>query len=204
MSLEIYIARHGQNVDNQSGILNGRRDLPLTDIGRLRAKQLGQGISEAGIKIDKIYSSPLIRALETAKIVSTIVGLSEKPEIIYELIERDFGEMTGVHQSEINKRCAPDIIETDTVTYFLNPEGAETFPDLVARGKEALDKVRSEQDNGTALLVCHGDLGKMIYAGVTGKNWKDVLGEFHFGNGDLIEINADSQSHVIKIAQHNL
>lgn len=143
MSIEIFIARHGQNEDNINGILNGHRDLPLTQLGRNQAEELACGIADVGLDFDVVYSSPLIRALDTARIVCKILKIKQQPTILPELIERDFGIMTGLTYSEIDARCAPDIIKTDTVTYFLSPEGAETFPDLISRGHKALDRVRS-------------------------------------------------------------
>jgi broad specificity phosphatase PhoE len=203
MAIDIFIARHGQNEDNANGILNGHRDLPLTDLGRQQAIDLAVGIKELRLRFDAIYSSPLSRALETAEIVAKELGL-DKPIIIPELIERDFGVMTGKPTSSIEKECAPDIIKTDTITYFLNPEGAETFPDLIKRGHKILNKVRTQQTKGKALLVCHGDIGKMIYTAATGKDWKKVLTDFHFGNGDLIEVGPHDEAHKIKLPQRNL
>lgn len=202
MSVEIFIARHGQNEDNVNGILNGHRDLPLTDLGRQQAHELAQGIIDAGLQFDTVYSSPLSRALETAQIVSEANQLPE-PTVMPELIERDFGVMSGQKASDIEKLCAPDIIKTDTITYFLNPDGAETFEDLVVRGRDVLAKVRSKHIGGKVLLVCHGDLGKMVYAAATDKPWKDVLLDFHFGNGELIDISNQETAHVIKLAQYN-
>lgn len=204
MAAKIYIARHGQNKDNFDGILNGHRDLPLTDLGREQAAELGRGILAAGLKFDAVYASPLIRALETAQIVCTTLGSGLKPVVLPELIERDFGVMSGQPISKIEALCAPEVIKTDTITYFLNPEGAETFPDLVKRGQKVLDIVRQVQHEGNVLLVCHGDLGKMIYAAATGTPWKDVLMGFHFGNGELIQLDPNNEVHLIKIAQHNL
>jgi broad specificity phosphatase PhoE len=203
MAVEIFIARHGQNEDNANGILNGHRDLPLTDIGRGQARQLGEGIKELGLKFDVVYCSPLSRAKETAEIVSEILGLGKAPVVLPELIERDFGAMTGKPQADIAKLCAPDIIKAQAITYFLSPEGAETFPQLVRRGHKALEKVRSMQESGNALLVCHGDLGKMIYAAATEKNWREVLTNFHFGNGELIEVTPKDDARVIEVPQHN-
>lgn len=202
MSVEIFIARHGQNEDNVNGILNGHRDLPLTDVGREQARQLGQGIIDAGLQFDTIYASPLSRALETAEIVSEMLQLPE-PTIMPELIERDFGVMSGKRASDIEKLCAPDIIKTDTITYFLSPEGAETFDDLVERGRVILDIVRAKHIGGKVLLVCHGDLGKMVYAAATNKAWRDVLTGFHFGNGELIDIAGGDDVHKIKLEQFN-
>lgn len=199
---EIFIARHGQNEDNANGILNGHRDLPLTELGRQQARDLADGVVEAGIAFDVVYSSPLVRALETAKIVIDTAGIDVEPVVLPELIERDFGVMTGKPIADIEKLCAPDIIKTDGITYFLDPEGAETFPQLKDRGSRVLDIVR-EGSGERALIVCHGDLGKMIYAAATDTPWEDVLRDFHFGNCELIDI-ASKEAHVIQLPQHNL
>lgn len=200
--VEIFIARHGQNVDNVNGTLNGHRDLPLTDVGRDQAKQLGEGILAVGLQFDAVYSSPLSRAHETAQVASDVAGLPT-PEILPELIERDFGVMSGQPVTDIEKLCGPDILKTDTITYFLNPEGAETFPQLIERGHEVLDIVRTRHLGGKVLLVCHGDIGKMIYAAATDREWRDVLCNFHFGNGELIEVSANDTAHVIELEQYN-
>jgi broad specificity phosphatase PhoE len=204
MALEIFIARHGQNEDNVNGILNGHRDLPLTDLGRQQAVDLANGIIEVDLSFDGVYCSPLSRAHETAAVISKLLGIQKDPIIVDELIERDFGIMTGLPYTEIETRCAPDIIKTDTITYFLNPEGAETFPDLIVRGHKVLERVRALQSGGNALLVCHGDIGKMVYAAATGRQWEDVLRNFHFGNADLIEVSPNDDAHKIKLPQHNL
>lgn len=202
MSLEIYIARHGQNEDNVNNILNGHRDLPLTDLGRDQARQLGGAIKDNGLTFDAIYSSPLSRAFETAEIVSRIAELPT-PVVMNDLIERDFGILSGESASRIEELCAPDIIKTETITYFLSPEGGETFPQLVERGQKVLDEVRAKHTDGRVLLVCHGDVGKMIYAAATGKQWRDVLVDFHFGNGDLIDVSGVGDAHKVKLVQYN-
>src|SRR5688572_3242268 len=172
--MQLFIARHGQNEDNVHGILNGRRDLPLTELGREQARQLATGIKEAGLEFDVIFSSPLSRAYETAQIIADELGV-QKPVVLELLIERDFGEMTGKATAKIKELCAPNIIETATITYFLNPHGAETFPQLLERGHEALKELRNRATDKKALAVCHGDIGKMIYAAATDKSWMDVL-----------------------------
>ena len=199
---EIFIARHGQNEDNASGILNGHRDLPLTGLGRKQAKELGEGIKAAGLQFDAVYSSPLSRAHETAVVAARSASLPE-PVKYDGIIERDFGVMTGQPASRVEELCTPDIIKTETITYFLSPEGAETFDDLVVRGHAVLDDMRARHTSQKVLLVCHGDIGKMIYAAATGKNWRDVLVDFHFGNGDLIETSGDGEAHTIKLQQFN-
>ena len=138
--LKIYLARHGQNEDNANGILNGHRDLPLTKIGIAQANEVAEKIKATELSFDNVLSSPLIRAFETAKIITDINNLPV-PIIVDELIERDFGKMTGLEQSRIEDLCTPNIIKTDTITYFLSPQDAETFPDLLYRAKSLLKKI---------------------------------------------------------------
>lgn len=200
---EMMLARHGQNEDNLNGVLNGHRDLPLTDLGRQQARQLGEGIVAAGLTFDAVLSTPLSRGYETAVIASEVANLPA-PEVMDLLIERNFGIMTGRPISDIVPMCSPDIVVTDTITYFLSPEGAETFPQLIERGKKVLDEVKRRYMGKRVLMVGHGDMGKMIYAAATGKDWMDVLTGFHFGNGELIDISSDGDAHKIKLPQFNL
>ncbi len=203
--LNIYLARHGQDGDNVRGILNGHRDEPLTKKGIEQAHEVANKIKETGIVFDTIYSSPLKRAFKTAEIISKNVS-SMKPETEPLLIERDFGVMTGQKIADIEKICTPNIIKAEIITYFLSPAGAETFPDLIKRGKTLLDKIQAKHKSGNILVVTHGDIGKMIYAEYYKLDWKQVLTQFHFGNCDLLLLSQNSpaeQAHVFKILQHN-
>ncbi len=129
--LEIYLCRHGQDEDNARGILNGRRDTGLTTVGRKQAQTVATRILDSGLQFDSVYTSPLRRARKTADIISRI---AHQPfaSVENELVERNFGVMTGVSRDEIEERCSPHIIRTETAAYFLCPAGAETFPQLAS------------------------------------------------------------------------
>ena len=204
--LRIYLARHGQDEDNANGILNGQRDLPLTEKGIAQAHEVAERMKARGMQFDAIYVSPLQRAFRTASIIAETVGHTP-PQILPELIERNFGVMTGVPIREIVERCAPDILQGELVAYFLNPEGAETFPQLIERATQMLAALQKKHPDGTILLVSHGDYGKMIYAAYYHLDWKEVLKMFHFGNSELLELSPDSSAesaHVFTIAQYNV
>lgn len=197
--LKIYLARHGQNEDNANGILNGHRDLPLTEIGEQQAHELAGNIKKAGITFDKVYCSPLIRAKRTAEIIAEDNELGV-PEILPELIERDFGIMTGKPVKDIAEICGEEhVLKTDTITYFLDPEGAETFPQLVERAKLLLHKIRERHQDGNILLVGHGDFSKMIVAAFYNLPWQEVLSLFHFGNSELVLLEEGLASDKIKV-----
>lgn len=203
MKTEIFIARHGQNVDNVNNILNGHRDLPLTDVGREQARELGMGIRALGLNFDAVYTSPLIRAKETAEIAAKLAHLPT-PIVAPDLIERDFGEMTGRPIPEVAEICKDDLLHTDGVSYMLSDEyGFETFDKTLERARSVIEQMRTEHDGEKVLLVCHGDIGKMLYAAAANKEWVEVLKNFHFGNGDLIDVKGES-AHVIKLPQHQV
>ena len=203
--LKIYLARHGQNLDNVNGILNGHRDEPLTQLGEEQAHATATYIKEVGLVFDAVYSSPLKRAFRTAEIIMKDLNLPS-PQIEEGLIERNFGIMSGFPVSKIEEMCAPDIIKTETITYFLSPEGAETFPELIERGRKVITKIEERHNDGSVLLVTHGDIGKMMYAAYYNLDWKNVLTSFHFGNCELLLLSEDSpveESHAFKQFQHN-
>ncbi len=203
--LKIYLARHGQNQDNVNGILNGHRDEPLTPLGEQQAHITATYIKEAGLTFDAVYSSPLKRAFRTAEIITSDLGLN-LPTVEEDLVERNFGVMTGYPVSKIEEMCAPEIIKTGTITYFLCPKGAETFPELIERGKKVINYIQTNHSDGSILLVTHGDIGKMIYAAYYHLDWKEVLTSFHFGNCEVLllsEGSPASESHFFKQLQHN-
>ena len=198
--MKIYVARHGQNEDNAAGILNGHRNKRLTPLGRQQAIVLGHTIKELGIFPDKVEVSPLGRAIETAIIAGFTRHFVEPG-----LIERNFGSMTGKLISEIKTLCAPDIIETELITYFLNVPGAETFPVLLERAKREIQRMKDDP-YGTRLLFTHGDFGKMLYCAYYDLDWMSCLVNFHFGNSELLLLSPDTHpdnAHVFKQEQHN-
>jgi probable phosphoglycerate mutase len=203
--LNIYLVRHGQDEDNEQGILNGHRDKPLTVLGLNQAEQLAEYINIHGLSFDKVYSSPLQRAHVTAERITQKLNLAE-PEILPHLIERDFGVMTGRKISEIESLCAPAILKTETVTYFLEVDGAETFPDLIIRAQKLLKFINERHQEGNILLAGHGDFGKMVYAAYYNLAWEEVLVNFHFGNSELILLSENispDKAQIFKKPQFN-
>lgn len=201
---KIYLTRHGQDEDNALGILNGHRNQPLTEIGIRQAHNLAEIIKKNNIVIDKIYSSPLIRTRQTAQIVAEANNLevAEMPL----LIERDFGTMSGKYTKDIERLCAPNIIKTEKIIYFLNVPQSESFEDTLIRAQKILKEIESKHKDQNILLVTHGDTGKMIYAAYYNLNWQDVLKQFHFGNSELLLLSPNSSpedTHISQVSQYN-
>ncbi len=202
--LNIYLVRHGQDEDNVVGILNGHRDMALTSLGLDQAQELALFIKEQNLKFIKVFSSPLKRAYQTALKITDVLGL-ENPEILPELIERDFGVLTGKPTSEIFNLPENLLIRTKTITYFLEAEGAESFPETLLRAQKLLKRISANYQDGNLLLVSHGDFGKMLYAAYYNLPWEDVLRSFHFGNTEMILLSATKpkNTEIFKVPQFN-
>ncbi len=183
--LKIYLVRHGQSRDNQQGILGGHRDEPLTELGEIQAKNVAQYFQEQGIVFDYVATSPFVRAYRTTEIITEALKLP-KPHVVADLMERDFGVMTGERESTILERCAPNVISTKDTTYFLTAKGAEPFPQVGKRVRKILNSLYKRYNNGTILLVTHGDVGKMLYATFYQLDWKEVLQLVDFHHGDVL------------------
>lgn len=183
---KMILVRHGQDIDNSKGILNGLRDTELTDLGREQARKVAEKLTGYGIQV--IYASPLKRAYDTACIIADVIGIAK---VITEesLVERDFGILTGKPVSDIEK-YSKRILPTDRVNYFLEAEGAEDFPTLLRRGRMVLQCIQEKHENENVLIVAHGDIGKMIRAAFHGWSWKQGLETPYLDNTGILELSA--------------
>ena len=206
-----YLARHGQDYDNKLGLLNGRRDEALSDLGVEQAFALARGMQTTGIIFDAVYCSPLRRAHATAQIACDALDLPP-PKVMQDLVEKDYGTMAGQKICDIKRLCGDAILETNftigtNLTYFLDAMGGEDYPQTLLRAHrvwEKVDHLHAPEEN--VLLVGHGCMGKMLFAAYHGMDWKDCLQHFHFGNTDLLELSKErgiENPYVLQFEQYN-
>lgn len=70
--------------------------------------------------------------------------------------------MTGKPVKHITELCSPEIIQTNTITYFLSPEGAETFPDLIERGKQVINFVKDNHKDLDKVRIIISEIQKLV------------------------------------------
>ena len=169
----IYIVRHGQTELNQRSVLQGRSNHPLTDLGREQASAVGDAFRDAGIVFDKVYTSPLDRAVETAKLVAGDVPI----ECEDALIEMDYGPYEGTDLHDL-----PPEVEEFFRDFAHNPapEGMEQLPDVVARAGEFLERLKAEAVHRDILLSTHAIAMKGLLENLTptskGSYWSKYIG----------------------------
>ena len=143
--MNIYLIRHGETDWNLIGKVQGREDIPLNDTGRMQAKKCAIALQDAGIKT--IITSPLMRATQTANIISNSIDSTASIELIIDdgLIERDFGDMSGMTY--------------DRRKYFDTFGLEETMEPLDILSKRLLDciyKYAEKYRNQDIVMVSHG------------------------------------------------
>ncbi|HEY6530899.1 MAG TPA: histidine phosphatase family protein [Acidimicrobiales bacterium] len=139
------LVRHGQSEWNAVGRWQGRADPALTELGRLQALHAAGRVGA----VDVIVASPLIRALETARLISNHLGVG--PVVLEaDLVERDAGEWEGLTRGQIEQRWPGYLAEEK------RPTGYEGHDDLIRRVRAALDRVHLTYDGAEVLVVSHG------------------------------------------------
>jgi len=125
--MKLLLVRHGETEANRSRLALGREDVPLNERGRAQALAVARSL--AGLPVAAVYSSPLARALETARAIAAERGLEVQVEP--GLIEMDVGEMEGMTFADMRQRYGE----------FLREWVSERAASLVMPGGESLDIV---------------------------------------------------------------
>ena len=184
----IVFLRHGQTDWNIRSVTQGREDIPLNENGINQARQaasdLACSIKETNFRFDRIYTSPLSRASDTAHMVSRAIG--NVPVIVDErLIERDFGNLSGVYYDKNSLAVLRDVTD----------ETVESRASMISRVNDLIKNEIKENEN--VLFVTHGAITR-IYAICAKKS--DRVSENDIGimgNCSLVVYNYDGNELIL-------
>ncbi len=170
----IYLIRHGETAANRKAIFRGRSDITLNDNGMDQAGDLA-GYFES-IEVEKIYSSPLRRALQTAG--GAFPGRDIVPE---ELIDNlDLGDWNGVEKAMVEREEPAKWRMWCTEPERLRFPGGETLGDVRRRALGFLEKVEQSPFQ-TIAAVSHRSVLKVMIAAAVGLK-DNYYWRFHIDN----------------------
>jgi broad specificity phosphatase PhoE len=155
----IFLARHGETAYNREGRFQGQQAIPLNDTGREQAAELAQRARAYGFRA--LWSSPLLRARETADIVAAAIGLQPREDP--RLMETDAGDWTDRSFGEVIAEAPEQFAAFASADPGFAFPGGESFADQEVRVEEALRDV--EAGALPALVVCHGMVIRAALAG---------------------------------------
>ncbi|MGC9397951.1 MAG: histidine phosphatase family protein [Anaerolineae bacterium] len=184
MSLRLWLVRHAQSTWNADHRLQGKSDPPLTALGRRQAQAVAQRL--ATLPPVAIYTSPLQRALETARAIGRLTGLT--PIADARLQEIGVGVASGKRWEELTQRWP----HLDRLTqrgelalpYIPGVESLEIFGQRVA---QSFAEICRRHEEGDIVIVSHGGVFRAYLAQLmeVRRGYTPVL---HFANASLTQV----------------
>ena len=176
----IYFVRHGETEANVARIIaGGEYESPLTDNGKMQAKQAGRELK--GKKIDAIVSSPMERTRDTAIIIAKEIGYNPK-KIIY---DKAFVEVfNGFYSGKPYALRDRHIVAGELI------EDIESPNEVYDRVNKGFERIRKMSAN-SIVLVSHGATGCMIRAILNKIPHHDFMSHEKFGNAEIYEFTLE-------------
>nr|WP_264171351.1 histidine phosphatase family protein [Clostridium algidicarnis] len=168
-AVNIYIARHGETKWNIEGRMQGFKNSDLTQRGIGDARSLGESLKD--IDFDCIYSSPLGRALDTAKYIRQ----DDNTKIILDdsLKELNLGLWEGMTHEEIKEKYPIQYNNFREHPESFESQGGESFLELIKRVEKGLNNIIKDENHENILIVTHTCVIKAISIIVKGNDVKD-------------------------------
>ena len=201
---KIIMIRHGQSVANFEGRFAGHSDFDLTDLGRLQAERAAEYLYGMGEKVDKIYSSDLLRAHNTALPFSKKYGLPINDTT--ELREIFAGSWESMSVEDIYEKYRDDFVVWRTDFSKARCTDGESAAELYERIVESVCRLAEENKGKTILLATHATPVRAIDC--FSRGWgADRIGEvqfvrnssmniFEYSNGKITPCRIDIMDHL--------
>ena len=155
--MEIYLIRHGQTDYNAQKRHTGWRDIPLNESGLAEAAALKKCFEN--IHLDRVVSSPLQRAAQTAGIVAPALTAETKEW----LREIDTGRWTGLTYPEVKEAFPEECAAYEKDWYHSVCGGGESYADVERRVNEGLRQLlESLRPEEAVLIVSHGAVMRLL------------------------------------------
>ncbi len=148
MAAELWLVRHGETDWNRLGLYQGQADIPLNETGLAQARQTALVLEQSGKKFAAIYSSPLLRARQTADETARRLGL----EVL------DDERLREIHQGEWQgKDFAAVVAEfSGHPKIEIRAPGGELVAEVAARMAQAADAMSAAHPGEAVLVFSHG------------------------------------------------
>ncbi|MFL6479204.1 MAG: histidine phosphatase family protein [Nitrososphaera sp.] len=194
MGLVLFM-RHGQADSNINRILAGRHlESHLTDLGRQQVMDCAKQLMKS-IAIEKVYVSPVIRTVETARLVCEVLGTDYV--IDKRLYETEMGKLVGMNYEEITAKYG-DVLTRFYSDYdpVLESFGVEAFASVKGRIVSLLDELLHQHEHSNVLMVTHLDPIKAALATVLDLS-ADSLHRWNIRNASLTILKHENKIYTI-------
>lgn len=130
----LVLVRHGQSEWNLKNLFTGWKDPGLTAQGVEEARAAGQSLKAKGLGFDRAFTSNLVRAQDSLKLILSELGAPDVPTARdLALNERDYGELSGLNKDDAREKWGEKQVHIWRRSYDVPPPGGESLKDTVAR-----------------------------------------------------------------------
>ena len=156
----LVLVRHGQSEWNKKNLFTGWKDPELTKKGIEEAIKAGKDLKTKNIKFDIMFTSDLLRAQETGRLILENMGQSDIPVIKNQCLnERNYGDLAGLNKDDAREKWGEEQVHVWRRSFDVPPPGGESLKDTAERvlpyfHSEIFPKV---EDGLDVLIAAHGN-----------------------------------------------
>ena len=183
----LVLVRHGQSEWNAKNLFTGWKDPVLTEKGTAEAIKAGKYLKSLGLNFDAMYTSALVRAQLTGKIMLDELGQSDLETIEDKALnERDYGELTGLNKDEARESFGVDQVQIWRRSYDIPPPGGESLKDTFNRVIPYFEnKIQPLMKDKNVLISAHGNSLRALVKYLDDISETDII-KLEIGTGEPI------------------
>jgi len=189
---DIVLVRHGETEFNREGVFRGRVDVGLNDAGRRQASAAAEALAREPIAA--VYSSPLSRALDTARPIASRHGVEPVIDEAFQNI--DLGEWQGAKKETVRLEQPEAWALWTTEPEQLRIPGGETLAEVRARAFPRLSELAVKHDGERIAIVSHRSVIRVLAGAVLGMT-DGYFWRFYMDNAGFSILRLNGTGYVI-------
>lgn len=193
----LFLVRHGETLWNAERRIQGSLESHLSEKGKQQMHAMGKQLSS--VPMHALYSSPLIRAKQSAEIFQLYHDL--EMTIDHDLRERSFGAGEGLTIEEFNHRFEKELAHMYSLPIEARhkhrvAQGSETVHELKVRVTGCLQRIARRHAGENVLIATHGWVVKILFLMLEGRDERTFI----ITNGTYVHVEGSENS--LKIIQY--
>ena len=185
----LVLVRHGQSEWNAKNLFTGWKDPDLTQLGIDEAEKGGELLIEKQISFDVLYTSVLIRSINTAQIILKKIGQEQIPTFRDEALnERNYGDLAGLNKDDARKRWGEEQVHIWRRSFDVPPPGGESL-------KNTGERVLPYFENKIKPLIAEG---KNILIAAHGNSLRSLIKELdNLSDDEIVKLEIPTGAPII-------
>ncbi len=197
---KLYLIRHGETKSNSNGVFQGQTDSPLSQLGQKQAQLLALRLLKEQIKIDRLITSTLGRAIETAEYIAE--ALDCRIETDLGLQEINLGNWEGMKWEQIRDNFPIQSEDYHQKWWHFREHGGESWWEALNRFNSTVMKLIENSPQQTLMLVAHGGVIRLFITKLLGSN--SPRPPLEISNTGITEIDIqETQLRILRINDHS-